>query len=65
VTYSTFYELADGRCHSAQSRIAFPSRDEIASLIGEVGLSVREWLGDWSGAPWSAASPEIIPVGSV
>jgi SAM-dependent methyltransferase len=64
VTYETFYVFADGRRHTAQSRIAFPARDEIESLIRESGLTVRDWLGDWSGAPWSAVSPEIIPVGS-
>lgn len=64
VTYGTFYRLADGRLHSSQSRIAFPSQDRIASSIDAAGLGVERWLGDWSGTPFTPGAPEIIPIGT-
>jgi SAM-dependent methyltransferase len=63
VTYGTFYQLADGRLHSSQSKIAFASQERIASLIAAAGLAVDRWLGDWSGSPCTPTSSEIIPVG--
>jgi len=63
VTYETFYRLADGRELSAASRIRFTPRDELARLIAGAGLVVDNWLGDWSGRPFDAAAPEIIPIG--
>jgi len=64
VTYGTFYKLADDRLFSSQSKIAFPSRERLASLIDAGGLTAEQWLGDWSGTPFSPTSPEIIPVGT-
>ena len=63
VTYGTFYKLADDRLYSSQSKIAFPSQRHLSALIHDAGLTVDQWLGDWSGTPFSPASPEIIPVG--
>lgn len=63
VTYGTFYRLKDGKRYSANSRIAFPSKGEIGSLITEAGLSVDRWIGDCSGGDFRACSPEIIPLG--
>lgn len=63
VTYRTLYRLADGTALSADSRIAFPVKDEVERAIGEAGLAVERWLGDWSGAEWSPEAPEIIPLG--
>ncbi len=63
VTYGTFYKLADDRLYSSQSKIAFPSQERLVSLIDAAGLTVDRWLGDWSGTPFSPASPEIIPIG--
>jgi hypothetical protein len=64
VTYETFYRAdSAGRLFKASSRIAFPDRETVAALIGEAGLHVDRWLGDWRGGPWSEDSPEIIPVG--
>lgn len=64
VTYGTFYRiLADGRVLSSRSRIAFPPRDELERLIGEAGLTVDTWLGDWTGAPWTPMSRDFIPLG--
>jgi len=64
VTYGTFYKLPDGRLHSSQSKIAFPSQERLASLIDAAGLTVERWLGDWSATPFASTSPEIIPVGT-
>ncbi|HEY4170866.1 MAG TPA: class I SAM-dependent methyltransferase [Reyranella sp.] len=65
VIYTTVYEvIASGRRHSAPSKIAFTSREQLEAELRNAGLVVQHWLGDWSGAAWSAVSPEIIPVGS-
>jgi SAM-dependent methyltransferase len=61
--YDTFYALADGKTLHAEARIAFVDRDVLATEIAAAGLVVDRWLGGWDGAPWHAASPEIIPVG--
>lgn len=61
--YDTFYALADGEILHAEARIAFVARDVLAAAIAEAGLAVDRWLGGWDGAPWRAASPEIIPIG--
>jgi SAM-dependent methyltransferase len=64
VTYDTHYEVAaEGRTYSARSRIAFPSKAEVAELIGEAGLRVEGWLGDWDGSPWHENAREIIALG--
>jgi SAM-dependent methyltransferase len=64
VTYSTHYEIPGRReVLSAESKIAFPAKEELAGMIDETGLVVDEWLGSWLGAPYSPASPEIIPIG--
>ncbi len=63
VTYGTFYRLNDGKLYSAYSRIAFPAKKEIASLIAEAGLTVDRWVGDCKGGTFQPGSPEIIPLG--
>ncbi|MGO4129661.1 trans-aconitate 2-methyltransferase [Inquilinus sp. YAF38] len=64
VTYGTFYRIvADGQILSSRSRIAFPPRDQLERLIGEAGLAVDTWLGDWTGAPWTPSSRDFIPLG--
>jgi SAM-dependent methyltransferase len=66
VSYDTFYRVvADDRRFSSQSKIAFPSRERIASQIEQAGLVVSQWLGDWTGTRYSQSSPEIIPVGAL
>ena len=64
VTYSTQYDIL-GRKEilSAESRIAFPAKEELAGLIDEAGLTVEKWLGSWLGEPYGPTSPEIIPIG--
>jgi SAM-dependent methyltransferase len=64
VTYWTHYRVqASGKHLSAESKIAFPSKAELETLIAEAGLQVERWLGDWHGAPFGDTMPEIIPVG--
>ncbi|MFE0758882.1 class I SAM-dependent methyltransferase [Inquilinus sp. NPDC058860] len=64
VTYGTYYRIvADGRLLSSRSRIAFPPRPQLEALIGQAGLAVDTWLGDWTGAPWTPASRDHIPLG--
>lgn len=66
VEYGTYYRSsADGRSFATRSRIAFPARERLATLIGQAGLAVGAWLGDWQGRPFDASSPEIIPVGGL
>lgn len=62
VTYTTHYQTTTATRRS-QSRIAFPSRDELATLIEQAGLEVERWLGDWAGVPYGPKSREIIPLG--
>jgi len=63
VTYQTCYRDQSGNIQSATSRIRFASRNDIAQRIAEAGLQVDQWLGDWSGNPWTETSPEIILIG--
>ncbi len=63
-TYETVYEVkATGQRHHAQSRIAFPSRAELETLIAEAGLRVDEWFAEWSGSAWKRGAKELIPLG--
>ncbi|MDI7861384.1 class I SAM-dependent methyltransferase [Rhizobiaceae bacterium n13] len=64
VTYETHYQQASGgERWSATSRIRFTEKGRLEALLGEAGLVADQWLGDWKGAAFSPASPEIIPIG--
>ena len=64
VTYSTLHRVAaTGEVFDASSRIRFTPKDALTRLIDEAGLAVERWMGDWTGAPWTADSAEIIPQG--
>ena len=66
VTYGTHYEIQATRQRlSAASRIAFPEKGELEGLIGEAGLRVDRWLGDWEGNAWREGAMELIPVGGL
>lgn len=66
VEYGTYYRLsANGQLYSARSSIAFPSREQLASLIVEAGLAVKSWFGDWQGNSYAPSSSEIIPLGGL
>jgi len=64
VTYETHYDvIGSGQVFSAASKIAFPAKEVLAEMLDGAGLLVEEWLGDWQGNPYDAASKEIIPLG--
>ena len=64
VTYETHYRvISSGQLFSASSGILFTPKERLAAVIDEAGLAVESWLGDWTGAHYDAASPEIIPIG--
>lgn len=64
VTYSTFYEIpGGGSVLGAESKIAFPAKEDLAGMLDEAGLLVEQWLGSWQGEPYVANSPEVIPIG--
>ncbi|WP_353825037.1 hypothetical protein [Mesorhizobium sp.] len=64
VTYSTHYEMpGSGPVLSAESKIAFPTKESLAPMLDQTGLVVEEWLGNWRGEPYAPTSPEIIPIG--
>lgn len=63
VTYATSYRvLVDGRVFRATARIVFPLLTELQRMIADAGLALDSVLGDWTGAPCHALSPEFIPV---
>jgi len=64
VHYDTFYRIEEsGQTLSTRCALAFPSQREIAGAIAAAGLMVETWFGNWEGAAWTVASPEIIPLG--
>ncbi len=64
VTYRTWYEVtATGQTLTAESKIAFPSKEEIAAGLEAAGLVPESWFGDWEGGAWAPTSREIIPFG--
>jgi ubiquinone/menaquinone biosynthesis C-methylase UbiE len=64
VTYQTHYEVAEiAQSFSAESKLAFPTKESLLEMMDETGLAVEEWLGSWLGEPFTAMSPEIIPIG--
>lgn len=64
VTYGTHYEIqATGKRLSATSRIAFPRKEELETLIAQAGLHIDRWLGDWQGHDWQPGASELIPLG--
>ena len=65
VSYDTHYRLPDGEAVFAQSDIAFPGLDELATLLGAAGLRVNSWFGDPQGGPLRPGCPDFIPVGGL
>jgi len=64
VAYDTVYcEPQSGRQWRATSRLLFADHAQIAAAVTAAGLEVQRWMGDWTGGPMTATSPEIIPVG--
>ena len=66
LTYENGYRvLSSGREHVAGAQIRYTPKDTLEILIGEAGLAVERWLGDWLGNPFEPDSREIIPIGRV
>ncbi len=65
VTYTTVYEVAGAPPLTAQSRIAFPARGEIAETLAGAGLAAGIWWGGWDRCPFTPDAPEIIPFGGL
>jgi SAM-dependent methyltransferase len=65
VTFETHHRFADGTTAVSPSTLRFLPQPEIAAGLAEAGFEAVEWLGDWTGAPFTDASPEIIVVARV
>ena len=64
VTYETNYRVnSNGQLFSAKSTIHFTPRPVLEMMIADCRLAVDQWLGDWTGSPFTSASREIIPIG--
>ncbi|MDM1369566.1 class I SAM-dependent methyltransferase [Myroides marinus] len=64
--YSTFYIVENIKDeYSAKSKISFPTVNEIATLVSEVGLGIANVYGDWHFNLYTESSEEIIWYGYV
>lgn len=64
LTYENgFRVIATGQNLSALAQIRYTAKDELERLIGEAGLAVDRWLGDWEGNAFHPMAKEIIPIG--
>jgi hypothetical protein len=65
ISFETSYRLPDTTL-STHSRLRFPSRQHVQSLIERSGMAVRNIFGDWSAGPFDpACSREIIYVAEI
>jgi SAM-dependent methyltransferase len=61
VKFTSSYHFGDsGQTYTNAGELAFPSYQIIREQLGAVGLNVIKIDGDWSGAPFTTAAPEII-----
>lgn len=66
LSYENGYEVTEsGKMHSAKAQIKYTSQNDVAQIIGDVGLEVKSWFGDWSGGAFHTGAPEIIPFGGL
>lgn len=66
VAYDTIYlDPQSGQIWQATSRLLFAQQAQIAEVIASAGLKAHRWMGDWSGGPMTANSPDIVPVGGL
>ncbi len=64
IIYETFYQvLHTNRQWKATSKIAFPNKEKIYSLIEKAGLHVKQLYGSWDLDPYTATSDEMIFIG--
>lgn len=55
ISFQTSYRVPDGTL-TTQSRLRFPSREQVETLIARSGLLVCEVFGDWRTGPFDAQS---------
>ncbi len=64
LSYENGYRVVStGERFAGRSKILYTPRDKLAAMIGDAGLAVEAWYGDWEGNPFHAQAREIIPVG--
>lgn len=64
LSYENGYRvIATDEVFIAAAQIKYTPKAVIAGMIEAAGMVVKEWLGDWQGAPLEPGSREIIPVG--
>ena len=62
VTYADEWRFPDGTVRRSTARLRSMSRGQIAAALDAAGLRAAETFGDWHGAPWAPAAPEIVTV---
>jgi len=61
LTFTSSYHFGDsGQTYANAGELAFPSCQLIREQLDAAGLHVIKIDGDWSGAPFTTAAPEII-----
>lgn len=66
ICYKTFYQvLHSDLIWKADSRIDFPTKDQVLSLIEQAGLITKELYGDWRLSKFCEESEEMIFYGTV
>jgi SAM-dependent methyltransferase len=60
VTFETIYVFPDDTRSRTPSTLRFVTLEELLGFLAMAGFDEIEVRGDWDGAPWTPASPEII-----
>lgn len=61
VTYVSSYNFEKGgRTYTNEGKLSFPSYQAIHAQLAQAGLRLLATSGDWTGSPFTSASPEII-----
>jgi len=61
VKFVSSYHFGDsGQIYTNTGELAFPSYQLIREQLDAAGLQILKVDGDWTGAPFTAAAPEII-----
>jgi SAM-dependent methyltransferase len=65
VTFDSVNRFEDGTTLVSPSTLRFLAPAEIATMLEAAGFDAVEWFGDWTGAPFTSASPEIIAIATI
>ncbi|MBF6299069.1 class I SAM-dependent methyltransferase [Nocardia amamiensis] len=61
VDYETAFRFHDvGESYSVSSTLRFINPTRLCEILTATGFEIVRQEGDWSGAPWTSASPEVI-----